>query len=350
MTGISRLPDKHASPYSVKLIFRLGLLFQLCMICLGCGQPTLADNLALYQSRLAAVLDKPVVALPAVEPLYYPSLRQLKSPIPASNIAMKDFYALQGCNASLLIAQRNTPMGRTQLPSTRYIYETQLINALRGCVQSSADNGGVNTLLAEKITYLPLVWADLVQTSNEVRTAFSSNNAFLVEQQNEALSATHNALSYLLALQNTTTADAGSLEKHLQQLANYKLPAKVSRSQRLLAHQLNLTTLWLSEQKLSGQCPGGKPSQQVRYLKNVFQLFFIEKIQPLAGQLNHIQYQLLPVYQEFARSPYLNQGFKVLLERNQLEFTAYQEAMTQHIEFWQQLLAQCNLSPMVNSR
>jgi hypothetical protein len=350
MTGISRLPDKHASPYPLKLIFRLGLLFQLCITCLGCGQPTLADNLALYNSRLAAVLDIPVVALPAVEPLHYPSLRQLKSQIPASTIAMNDFYALQGCNANLLIAGRNTPLGRTQLPSSRYVYEAKLINALQGCAQASVVNARVSKLLATKTTNLPLVWADLVQTSNEIRVAFSSNNAFLAQQQNGALSATYNALSYLLALQNTTTADVQALEKHLQQLASYKLPAKVSRSQRLLARGLNRTTLWLSEQQLSRQCPAGKPSQQVRYLKNVFQLFFIEKIQPVAGQLNHVQYQLLPVYQEFERSPYLKQAFKALLEHSQLEFTAYQEAMTQHIEFWQQLLAHCNLSPMVNSR
>ncbi|MFQ3197525.1 MAG: hypothetical protein ACI8R9_002159 [Paraglaciecola sp.] len=348
MTRISHLPDKKTSPF--KMIFRLGLVLQLCLICLGCGQPTLADNITLYQSRLAAVLDIPVVALPAFESLYYPSLRQLKSAIPTSNIAMQDFYALQDCNASLLIAQRNTSLGRTQLPSSRYIYETQLINALGVCVQASAANTEASTLLTQKTTHLPLVWADLVQTSDEIRIAFSSNNAFLAEQQNEALSATHNALSYLLALQNTTTADVQALERHLQQLANYKLPAKVSRSQRLLTHQLNHITLWLSQQKLSDQCPAGKPSQQIRYLKNVFQLFFIEKIQPLAGQLNHIQYQLLPVYQKFARSEYLKQAFKTLLEHNQLEFTAYQEAMTQHIEFWQKLLATCNLSPTINSR
>ncbi|MFQ3236141.1 MAG: hypothetical protein ACI9C4_001710 [Paraglaciecola sp.] len=347
MTGISRFPHKHASPYSFKLAIRLGLLLPLCMVCMGCGQPTLAENLALYKGRLAAVLDIPVVAVLAIEPLSYPSLRQLKSQIPASNIAMKDFYALQDCNASVLIAQRNTSLGRTQLPSSRYIYETQLINALGVCVQASVDNTNASTLLTQKTTHLPLAWADLVQTSDEMRTAFSSNSAFLAKQQNEALSATHNALSYLLVLQNTTTADVQTLEKHLQQLANYKLPARVSRSQRLLTRELNHTTLWLAQQELARQCPAGKPSQQILYLKNVFQLFFIEKIQPVAGQLNHIQYRLMPVYQEFERSPYLNQAFKTLLEHSQLEFTAYEEAMLQHIKFWQQLFAHCNLSPGV---
>lgn len=348
MTGSSRLPDKHAPSYP--LIFRLGLLFHLCMACVGCGQPTLADNLALYNSRLASVLDMPAIAISVVEPLHYPPLRQLKSHIPASSIAMGDFYALQDCAANLLIAQRNTPLGRTQLPSRRYIYEAKLINALQSCKQTAVTNARVSRLLTTKISYLPLVWADLVQTSDEIRTAFASNSAFLTAQQNEALRATHNAMSYLLALQNTTTADVATLEKHLQQLASYKLPAKVRRSQRLLTQVLNRTTLRLARQELNSQCPAGHSSQQIQYLKNVFQLFFIEKIQPLAGQLNHIQYQLLPVYQEFARSPYLKQAFKTLLEHNQLEFTAYQEAMSQHIKFWQQLLSHCNLSPMVNSR
>ena len=34
------------------------------------------------------------------------------------------------------------------------------------------------------------------------------------------------------------------------------------------------------------------------YLTNVFQQFFIEKIQPIASQMNHYQYQLSPILEK----------------------------------------------------
>lgn len=336
-------------------VARLKPLARLCLVCLlaaiglSCTSNTLEDDVAQYQSRMARVLNHQITDAEPVEPLRYPKLRQLKSQIPTSSIGLRDFNAIKGCQANLLIAQRNTPLGRTHLPSIRYIYEVQLINALQSCQRQNAPaQTKLQSWLDEKTNNLPLVWADLVQISDEIKTAFSSNGAFLDQTNGQALRATHNALVFLLSLERGGNATLDNLEQHLKQLAQYKLPSKVWRSQRLLAKELNRTTLWLQSQSLAKQCLNEQPSQQISYLRNVFQLFFIEKIQPVASQLNHIQYQLLPLYQQFSHSPFLNQRFKNLLEEHHLQFTAYQDAMSQHITFWQELLARCNLSPMAN--
>lgn len=335
----------------LKSFVRLALVYLVTASGLGCGGYSLEDDITRYQSRLAKVLDSQITEMAAIEPLSYPPLRDLQNQLLTSSIAIQDFHAIQNCRANLLIAQRNTPLGRTQLPSKRYSYEVQLISALQDCLaQEAPGNAKLQDWIVNKTANLPLVWANMIQTSDEIKTAFSSNGAFLGQSSSAALSDTQHALAYLLALESGENVNLTELEQHLKQLAQHKLPAKVWRSQRLLAQELDRTTQWLVSLDPAKQCINGQPSQQLRYLRNVFQLFFIEKIQPLASQLNHIQYQLNPLYQQFSHSPDLKPRFKALLTQQQQEFKVYQEAMSRHITFWQKLLARCGLSPTANSR
>ncbi|WP_339772652.1 DUF3080 family protein [uncultured Paraglaciecola sp.] len=338
----------------------LCLILQLTLTLFGCGKNNLEKTFDDYQQRMANVLDSPFVDKPFSNPqahsltlpsttLRYPSIRELTTTIEVPSIDVKQFFALDKCDVNVLIAQRNTPLGRTQLPSVRYIYEYKMLASLARCSKlMPQQRENLNRWISQKQTVLPLVWANLLQTSKETINAFSNNSSFISFVSATDIQQTQNALTYLLHLKTApqATISAKELERNLEQLAKIHLPAKTWRTQALMAKELTSTTTWLKQQPLFEQCPDGQASQQIIYLKNVFTLFFIEKIQPVGSDLNRVHYTLSPLYQTLGEQTELHESFRRLFnEQNTTSFSTYQHAMKEHVLFWQQLFKHCSISP-----
>lgn len=316
----------------------------------GChNKQSLQSHIEEYQERMANVLDVAnqnslKTSLPP-----YPSIKDLKQNLPVTTIKLFEFYTLKHCELYSLVAERNTSLGNLQLPSTRYIYERHLIDALNQCL--------IDTLepkLQEKLTewqqvkteQLPLVWADLIQLSSETKYGFSTNVGLVEGNERDGLSQIKETLSYLLQLNQNEQVNSAALERHLQTLMNNPLPAKLWLSQLTLTEHLNRSTEWLLQHAEDLQCSGSGTQKKMEYLTNVFHQFFIEKIQPIASQINHYQYQLGPIFKNMAANPQLSSSFKEYIEQfNHKGFNNYQTAMQQHIQFWQRLFERCNITP-----
>jgi hypothetical protein len=316
----------------------------------GCDNShTLQKHLQEYQQRMANVLnlesqDRLTISLTPYQPL-----RELKQDIPATTIKLFEFYKLQHCELYSLVAERNTSLGNLQLPSIRYIYERQLLDAFQQCLMDTTD-----TKLREKLQIwqqtkaqqLPMVWADLIQLSSELKQGFSANVGLVEGNQKDGLSQSKAALNYLLHINQNKQISSAELEQHLQYLMNNPLPAKLWLSQLTLTKHLNQATEWLLQYAVNLQCSGNGSNKTVEYLSNVFQQFFIEKIQPIASQINHYQYQLNPIFEEMLAHPNLSPKFKHYINMsNQQGFENYQIAMQLHIQFWQDLFKRCNIKP-----
>ncbi|WP_240919890.1 DUF3080 family protein [Paraglaciecola sp. 20A4] len=321
----------------------------------GCGKNNLEKTFEDYQQRMANVLDTPFsntqlhTSTSSSITLQYPTKRELNTVIETPLIDVKQFFALDKCDVNVLIAQRNTPLGRTQLPSVRYVYEHKMLASLARCSKlMPQQRENLNRWISQKQTDLPFVWANLIQTSKETINAFSNNSAFISSVSATDLQQTQSALSYLLDLKThpQATISAKKLERNLEQLAKIHLPAKTWRTQALMAKELTRTTTWLKLQPLFKQCPNGQASQKITYLKNVFTLFFIEKIQPIGSDLNRVHYTLSPIYQSLSEQPELHKSFRRLLtEQSITAFSTYQYAMKEHVLFWQKLFKHCSISP-----
>ncbi|MFT6778612.1 MAG: hypothetical protein ACJAV1_002553 [Paraglaciecola sp.] len=315
---------------------------------LGCDNGhSLQKNLQEYQRRMANVLDvenqdRLTISLPP-----YPPLRDLKQNIPVTSIKLFEFYNLQHCELYTLVAERNTSLGHFQLPSVRYIYERHLIDALQQCFLDTTDSKSREKLdgwYQSKTQQLPMVWADLVQLSSELKKGFSANSALVEGNEQDGLSQSKEALNYLIHIDHNKQVNSAQLEQHLQNLMNNPLPAKLWLSQLTLVEHLNHSTKWLLQHTVDLQCSGSK--KKMEYLTNVFQQFFIEAIQPIASQINHYQYQLTPIFEEMMTHPNLSPSFKQYINQsNQQGFKNYQVAMQQHIHFWQDLFKRCNIEP-----
>ncbi len=320
------------------------------MFAMGCdSRHSLQKHLKEYQERMANVLDvesqdRLTISLPP-----YPSLRDLKQNIPVTTIKLFEFYNLKHCELYSLVAERNTSLGNLQLPSTRYIYERHLIDALKQCLIDTTDSKVQERLenwQRTKNQQLPMVWADLIQLSSEMKQGFSSNFGLIEGNKQDGLSQSKETLTYLLNINQKKPINSAELEQHLQNLLNNPLPAKLWLSQLTLAQHLNRSTKWLWQHTEGLQCPGVGTEKKIEYLINVFQQFFIEKIQPIASQINHYQYQLNPIFEKMAAHPKLSPSFKEYINNfNQQGFGNYQVAMQQHIHFWQGLFKRCNIKP-----
>ncbi|MBU3005260.1 DUF3080 family protein [Paraglaciecola arctica] len=328
--------------------YHLFILF-LIVLLWGCDSShQLQNDLQEYQERMANVLDEesPVQLTVSLRP--YPPLRELQQNLPETTIKLFEFYEFKHCELYSLVAQRNTTLGNLQLPSTRYVYERQLINGLQQCLEDTQDPK-LREKLANwkqiKVGQLPMVWANLMQLSAEMKQGLSSNYGFVKGDERDGLIQSINALKFLLHINRNNQLQSSTLEQHLKILKDNSLPAKLWLSQLTLSKNLPPTTLWLEQHTSDLRCSSSRSRQKLEYLTNVFQRFFIEKIQPTASQINNYHYQFSPIFELIMVHPDLSPHFKKHVKLNQQGFDTYKVAMQQHIQFWQNLYQRCNKQP-----
>jgi hypothetical protein len=331
--------------------FKLFLTGLICLLVACKPSQQLADDLKTYQQRMASVLEQPDVGYNNVHLPAYPALSELRQDQPETTIKLAEFYQLQHCQLATIIAQRNTTLGKLQLPSTRFMYEKTVITSLVDCIAQTQDEKlkiKLQTWINFKSQSLIIAWADMLQTSTEVKQGLSSNIGFIIGDERDGLSETLLALTFLEQILHSPSIDSNELETHLHNIAKSSLLANLWRSQILLKENLENTTYWLQQQKLAEKCrtANTKTKQNLSYLLNVFQLYFIEKIQVVASQVNNYHYQISPKLESLLKHPELSPAFKHYIQQQHYQhFTDYQFAMKEHIDYWQNIFSQCQIKP-----
>lgn len=336
----------------------------------GCfGAPSIDDTMDEYTTRLSRVLDKPLsqnepsltarrnLALPSQT---YPTLSALGNNVTTLNINIREFYAIQDCELGRIVAERNTALGKTQLPSQRLQYEHRVLNALVNCEArlNAADNPIASTVAEwrkQKQAQYQSVWANVVQTSTEMKLGLSMAGAPLQASENKDAKASVNALNFINGLAETlkhesvvevSASDSGELEQQLQIIASSRLPAKLWQTQAILHNRLASLNHVLAPALNNVQCKNGITSDKATILRNVFYLYFIEEIQPIASTLNSYHYQLQPLWKQWVKNAALSAPFKAHIRTHAIDnFVQYSATMKAHVSLWQDFLGRCNLSP-----
>ncbi|NKX21313.1 DUF3080 domain-containing protein [Alteromonadaceae bacterium A_SAG2] len=370
---------------------RAGVISVALFALLGCfGGSTVKQSIDDYAARLSRVLDTP---LPdsfndkITTPL--PKLADsatLKHAIEGVNINLREFYALQYCELGTVVAERNTSLGKSQLPSQRLVYESKLLNVLKSCEaaltkenESYQRNAALAATIAswreQKTQDYSKTWANLVQGSQELRLALNTpERLFSVENNKDALSSV-NALYYINSLSNkelllsdmysSNTAsshteteatnennsesiiESSELEQQLKIIRSARLPATLWHTQQTLTQNLSLLTDMLETELDAVSCPEGRASDKAKILRNVFYLFFIEEIQPVGSLVNQYHYKLAPLWEDWLAQPSLHEEFKrYIRQQSQDGFNQYSSVMKAHVNLWQGFLGRCNLSPV----
>ena len=389
--NIFQVKPWHPKVSQLRNACRAGVISVAMFALLGCfGGSTVKQSIDDYAARLSRVLDTP---LPdsfndkITTPL--PKLADsatLKQAIEGVNINLREFYALQDCELGTVVAERNTSLGKSQLPSQRLVYESKLLNVLKSCEaaltkenESNQRNAALAATIAswreQKTQDYSKTWANLVQGSQELRLALNTpERLFSVENNKDALSSV-NALYYINSLSNkelllsdmyssnTASSDteteatnennseriieSSELEQQLKIIRSARLPATLWHTQQTLTQNLSLLTDMLETELDAVSCPEGRASDKAKILRNVFYLFFIEEIQPVGSLVNQYHYKLAPLWEDWLAQPSLHEEFKrYIRQQSQDGFNQYSSAMKAHVNLWQGFLGRCNLSPV----
>ena len=389
--NISQVKPWHLKVSQLRNACRAGVISVAMFALLGCfGGSTVKQSIDDYAARLSRVLDTP---LPdsfndkITTPL--PKLADsatLKHAIEGVNINLREFYALQDCELGTVVAERNTSLGKSQLPSQRLVYESKLLNVLKSCEaaltkenESNQRNAALAATIAswreQKTQDYSKTWANLVQGSQELRLALNTpERLFSVENNRDALSSI-NALYYINSLSNkelllsdmyssnTASSDteteatnennsesiieSSELEQQLKIIRSARLPATLWHTQQTLTQNLSLLTNMLETELDAVSCPEGRASDKAKILRNVFYLFFIEEIQPVGSLVNQYHYKLAPLWEDWLAQPSLHEEFKrYIRQQSQDGFNQYSSVMKAHVNLWQGFLGRCNLSPV----
>jgi len=389
--NISQVKPWHPKVSQLRNACRAGVISVAMFALLGCfGGSTVKQSIDDYAARLSRVLDTP---LPdsfndkITTPL--PKLADsatLKHAIEGVSINLREFYALQDCELGTVVAERNTSLGKSQLPSQRLVYESKLLNVLKSCEaaltkenESNQRNAALAATIAswreQKTQDYSKTWANLVQGSQELRLALNTpERLFSVENNRDALSSV-NALYYISSLSNkglllsdmyssnTASSDteteatnennseriieSSELEQQLKIIRSARLPATLWHTQQTLTQNLSLLTNMLETELDAVSCPEGRASDKAKILRNVFYLFFIEEIQPVGSLVNQYHYKLAPLWEDWLAQPSLHAEFKrYIRQQSQDGFNQYSSVMKAHVNLWQGFLGRCNLSPV----
>ncbi len=325
----------------------------------GCSSPDITNDISEYQQRLSRVLDADLAVADGqatvTEKLAYPARDALlKHPTPI-DINLTRFHQLQQCELGNLVAEHNTALGKIQHFSQRLRYEQLFLAALDDCINfvrsPSAKTGKLDDMAAAMTQWqiikqreYRLHWSNMLVLSDETKAAFSRSRPGLLSHNNIDIAGQVSLFQQLSRFADHRYQPRQSLENSLQAISATRLPATMWQAQQLIATQLLPLTAALEKHLNNIDCSATTP-EQANILRNVFYLFFIEKIQPAGARINAFNYQFAPIMDAWLVSPVLPDSFKRYLRSQQQHFTDYQHAMTQHVTLWQQFLKRCQLSP-----
>lgn len=296
------------------------------------------------------------------------NLQSLNAPIKADlaveveqiTINLREFHAFNRCPLNQIIAERNTALGKMQLPSSRFIYEQKLLQEFSRCkmllknelaaAQTNTAKKDLHTLIAkledwesQKQTQLPAVWSNFVSQSNEIFLNLTLAQDFIAAAPNDNFQATRQAWQFIVNSYEASTLSSNELENHLKELENARLLARMWRTQNYISVHLDAISPVLTTYLQNNRCTTSKQNNDIEIMRNIFTLFFADKIQPLAAELNRYHYQLAPLLEKLIASGRLPHELTDYLNNQIVEgHSIYKNSMQNHITLWQQIFALCN--------
>ncbi|NVK57266.1 MAG: DUF3080 family protein [Alteromonadaceae bacterium] len=329
----------------------------------ACSSPNILNDISEYQQRLSRVLDTDLSSqtrpVNTANHAVYPERDTLLQPPSGIDINLTRFHQLQQCELGNLVAEHNTALGKIQHFSQRLRYEQQFLAALTDCIELAESRATQRSSYAElaatmtrwqtiKEAEYTLHWSNMLVLSDETKAAFSRARPALLYEENIDIAGQVSLFKHLSRFADHHYQPKQSIEADLQAISATRLPATMWQAQQQVATHLPPLTAALKAQLANIDCTHSTPAEAT-ILRNVFYLFFIEKIQPAGARLNDFAYQFAPVIHAWQASPALPDSFKRYLRLQQQGFTAYQQAMQQHVLLWQTFLGRCGLSPVASA-
>lgn len=280
----------------------------------GCDSNTLHGQFDAYENRLLKLLEERGQSLSVdvsyPEPSHLPEhspLKLKKVALPdAKTISLIEFARLDFCGIAKLVAEHNTQLGKLATPSQRFVYELKLLEKITDCdrdVLTKEQASWLNQLADYKTSQLNQHWQYFLTHSSELTQIFqagSSNINFPVERLQShffALSALDNLhKNYRLS---SSIVEAKTDFQHVETPKKYQQNLEISletlsnpligesfRALQYAAKRLDRINWILANNTSLVHCEAKRSHKYQEILQNVFQHFYVKKIQPNLSTLS----------------------------------------------------------------
>lgn len=344
------------------------LLLILAVSVTGCDPFASPDSMMdEYLSRLARVLnvEKQQTALEPVRLI--PSVRDRRAEIPKIDITVLEFLSLYGCELQVVVAERNSILGRVMTPLNRLRYNLRFIATAQACLANTdkpALKYSLQRAIEQKQQLLSsvawnAVWAGEpmaallsvskgyyladshhVTTLGRLVAGLEKTRAIVTQLQTEALDADLTEMGDIQQ-QWTFGHHAGQLLNSITMLTTRLDDATALIEQRLLVKPL---------------CYMSKPNPQAERVKGVFFNVYIGRIQPYLSEVSRAGKLVFGELDKIAlaQASIMPAGFKtyhldvISMTNKKGVWRQFDKAVNSHTKSWQTLLEQCGMQPRSN--
>lgn len=363
--------NNHVTNHLKNKIFPTYIILGLVLLVSACSEhKQIESDLEDYAERLESFTEITIDQANIDLALNAPQKKSLEREIEQVSINLREFYAFNSCALNQIVAQRNTALGKMQLPSSRFIYEYRLLDEFARCrslleqelqaLDESDENARVkiNNLIGSldnwqntKREQFPSVWSNFITQSNEIYLSVSQSQDFIAAAPSDNFQGTRQAWQFLTDSYATKidTRDehrqitAAELENHLKELDTSRLLARMWRTQLLIAQSLDSISPLLETYLARNTCESANDEDEIKIMQNIFKIFFADKIQPLAAELNRYHYDLAPLLNKVSDSSNLPNDFSDYVRYHTVSnHEKYSASMRNHIQLWQDIFARCN--------
>lgn len=318
----------------------------LCLPLTGCKDTAGTAELKDYQQRLNRVLalNSPAPS-PAASPAF-PAKSALQQPLPELRIDLLDAFATRSCGLDMLIAERNSSMGKVFTASKRLNYELRFLASLQNCLQQSWPEplkGQLTEIYQQKQQSISIALNNMLQTDDTLRKRWLAASQGVIAGTNKGFEESLGALQQLLDLkqaiaqQNWYGASQIDPEQALATLYRSAFLSELQFSLRYANSWFAAVNPALLKIDPASLCPRGQ-TEQLTILSTVFRKYFIGEVQAYLAELNRYQQQSWPLMLELYQD---SQMLPVLTERYATQAEQLQQQLLQHVAWYQQLNQRC---------
>jgi hypothetical protein len=347
------------------------IILGLVLLVSACSEhKQIESDLKDYAERLESFTEITIEPANIELALNAPQKKSLEREIEQVFINLREFYAFNSCALNQIVAQRNTALGKMQLPSSRFIYEYQLLDEFTRCrslleqeLQALDENNesarnktenlisNLDSWQNTKREQFPSVWSNFITQSNEIYLSLSQSQDFIAAAPSDNFQGTRQAWQFLAdshAMQFDASDEqrpitAAELENHLKELDTSRLLARMWRTQLLIGQGLDSISPLLETYLARNTCESANDEDEIKIMQNIFKIFFADKIQPLAAELNRYHYDLAPLLNKVSDSGNLPSDFSDYVRYHAVSnHEKYSASMRNHIQLWQDIFARCN--------
>ncbi|MEZ8774661.1 DUF3080 domain-containing protein [Vibrio sp. 10N.247.310.17] len=313
-------------------------LLCLTMVLTGCFDDSPQNYFDDYQTKIANVQDADEIQEDwELESL--PRKRELFIEVPSLSIGLIDSYQLRQCGLFNLIAERNSVLGKVADEFRNYDYQVALLEGVGHCLSNNELEPEIVELLREieqqKLAQFPLHQWNLIYASEAMQSQMRGSQWLRadigdqVRQTSDALEHINQALNTPLVSGKTTEVQEG-LEKSSTLGDLYYSLSSASA-------ELDTITQQLTTFDANIICGKQRDTTKFRYLNNVFEQQYIDKVQPYMAQLDGYYQHLAPQLAMFDAQPELHSYHFPIKDAHQ----AFRSSTRRHVDYWQQLFKRC---------